>query len=44
MTLFFSLLFVVAFLYASVGHGGASGYIALMAIYSISNETKPANF
>lgn len=29
------LLFsVVAFLYASVGHGGASGYIALMAIFA----------
>ncbi len=26
------LLYVVAFLYASVGHGGASGYLALMAI------------
>ncbi len=38
MTLFFILLFIVAFLYASVGHGGASGYIALMAIYSISPE------
>lgn len=38
MILFFTLLFVVAFLYASVGHGGASGYIALMAIYSISPE------
>ena len=28
------LLVVVAFLYASVGHGGASGYIALMSIFS----------
>jgi hypothetical protein len=28
----------VAFLYASVGHGGASGYLALMAIFSISPE------
>jgi uncharacterized protein len=34
--LFFSLLFIVAFLYASVGHGGASGYLALMAIFAIS--------
>lgn len=34
--LFYSLLFVVAFLYASVGHGGASGYLALMAIFSIA--------
>src|SRR6478609_2684435 len=40
--LFYILLFVVAFLYASVGHGGASGYLALMAIYSVSPaEMKP---
>ncbi|WP_231489737.1 sulfite exporter TauE/SafE family protein [Pedobacter sp. Leaf170] len=36
LLLFFGLLFIVAFLYASVGHGGASGYLALMAIFSIS--------
>jgi uncharacterized membrane protein YfcA len=36
--LFLVLLFVVAFLYASVGHGGASGYLALMAIFSISQD------
>jgi uncharacterized protein len=36
--LFYGLLFLVAFLYASVGHGGASGYLALMAIYSISPD------
>lgn len=36
--LFYTLLFVVAFLYASVGHGGASGYLALMAIFSIAPE------
>src|SRR5439155_4215328 len=36
--LFYFLLFLVAFLYASVGHGGASGYLALMAIFSISPE------
>ena len=34
--LFILLLFVVAFLYASVGHGGASGYLALMALFSMS--------
>jgi uncharacterized membrane protein YfcA len=40
--LFLILLFFVAFLYASVGHGGASGYLALMAIYGISSTvTKP---
>ncbi len=32
MYLFYVSLFVVAFLYASIGHGGASGYLALMAI------------
>lgn len=36
--LFCLLLFVVAFLYASVGHGGASGYLALMAIFSVAPE------
>ena len=36
--LFYFLLFLVAFLYASVGHGGASGYLALMAIFSIAPE------
>ena len=36
--LFCCLLFAVAFLYASVGHGGASGYLALMAIFSITPE------
>src|SRR5437868_5890290 len=36
--LFYGLLFLVAFLYASVGHGGASGYLALMAIFSVAPE------
>jgi uncharacterized membrane protein YfcA len=36
--LFYSLLFVVAFLYAAVGHGGGSGYLALMAIFSIAPD------
>jgi uncharacterized membrane protein YfcA len=27
---------MVAFLYASVGHGGASGYLALMVLFGIS--------
>ena len=34
--LFLMLLFVVAFLYASVGHGGASGYLALMALFNFA--------
>ena len=33
---FLFLIFVVAFLYSSVGHGGASGYLALMGIYHMS--------
>lgn len=36
--LFYILLFLVAFLYSSVGHGGASGYLALMAIFSIAPD------
>lgn len=36
--LFYLLMFFVAFLYASVGHGGASGYLALMAIFSIAPD------
>lgn len=33
---FIVILPVVAFLYASVGHGGASGYLALMALFSFA--------
>ena len=33
-----AVLGVVAVLYSSVGHGGASGYIAIMALFSISPE------
>ena len=36
--LFYILLFLVAFLYSSVGHGGASGYLALMAIFAIAPD------
>lgn len=36
--LFFLLLFLVAFLYASVGHGGASGYLALMSLFSVAPD------
>lgn len=38
IVVFYILLFVVAFLYSSVGHGGASGYLALMAIFSVAPE------
>ena len=34
--IFLLILPIVAFLYASVGHGGASGYLALMALFSFT--------
>lgn len=36
--LFISLLFIIAFLYSSVGHGGASGYLALGALFDMAIE------
>lgn len=33
---FYISLFIVAFLYASIGHGGASGYLALMGIFGLA--------
>ncbi|NII28533.1 sulfite exporter TauE/SafE family protein [Pseudoflavitalea sp. X16] len=36
LILFYCLLLLVAFLYASVGHGGASGYLALMALFGVA--------
>lgn len=36
MEVFYILLFFVALLYSAVGHGGASGYLALMAVYGVS--------
>jgi uncharacterized protein len=30
-------LFIIAFLYSSVGHGGASGYLSVMAIFGVSS-------
>ena len=38
VVLFYILLFLVAFLYASVGHGGASGYLALMALFGVAPD------
>lgn len=32
------ILVIVAFLYGSVGHGGASGYLAIMALFSFAPE------
>ena len=37
--LFLLILPIVSFLYASVGHGGASGYLALMALFSFAPES-----
>ncbi|MBL0355869.1 MAG: sulfite exporter TauE/SafE family protein [Chitinophagaceae bacterium] len=31
-------LFIIAFLYASVGHGGASGYIAVLTLFKIPKQ------
>lgn len=36
--LFLFLFFIVAFLYSSVGHGGASGYLSLMAFLNFTPE------
>lgn len=36
--LFLVLVLFLAFLYSSVGHGGASGYLALMAIFNFTPE------
>ncbi len=36
-------IFLIATLYSSVGHGGASGYLAVMALFSVSHFTmRPA--
>ncbi|MEH6536144.1 MAG: sulfite exporter TauE/SafE family protein [Psychroserpens sp.] len=37
--LFLLILPIVSFLYSSVGHGGASGYLALMALFSFVPES-----
>jgi uncharacterized membrane protein YfcA len=36
--IFLMILPIVAFMYAAVGHGGASGYLALMALFSFAPE------
>ena len=38
IAIFCLLLIIVAFLYAAVGHGGASGYLALMALFGFSQD------
>ncbi len=37
MIVFLPLIFSIAFLYSSIGHGGASGYLALMALFNINH-------
>ncbi|MCB9173203.1 MAG: sulfite exporter TauE/SafE family protein [Flavobacteriales bacterium] len=37
--IFLMILPLVAFMYAAVGHGGASGYLALMALFGFAPET-----
>lgn len=37
--LFVASLMLIAFFYSSVGHGGASGYLALMAIFGFAPES-----
>jgi uncharacterized membrane protein YfcA len=38
----FSAIFIVAVLYSSVGHGGASGYLAVMALMGVASDvTRP---
>src|SRR5512141_1345928 len=38
MLLLGTLVFFVAALYSSVGHGGASGYLALMALLAVPTQ------
>lgn len=40
---FYLLLFLLGILFSSVGHGGASGYLALMALYSFPQDTMRSN-
>ncbi len=43
-TLIIVALFVVAILYSSVGHGGASGYLAVMALFGVAAAvTRPTS-
>ena len=36
--LFLAAILIIAFLYSSVGHGGASGYLAIMALFGTQPE------
>ncbi|MGD9681912.1 MAG: sulfite exporter TauE/SafE family protein [Candidatus Obscuribacterales bacterium] len=37
--LFYTLIGIVACLYSAVGHGGATGYLAVMSIYQVDQQT-----
>ncbi len=39
LVLLFVAIGIIAFLYSSVGHAGASGYIAVMALMSLAPAT-----
>ncbi len=41
--IFYALIYLTAVLYSSVGHGGASGYLAVMAIFSVAPENMRAS-
>jgi hypothetical protein len=41
--IFYLLILIIAVLYSSVGHGGASGYLAIMAIFAVSPENMRAS-
>lgn len=34
------LIFLIAMVYASVGHGGASGYLAVMAVFTTASSAQ----
>ena len=36
--LLLTILLIVGFLYASVGHGGASGYIAVFSLFNVAMQ------
>ena len=43
LVLIVALTFLVALIYSSVGHGGASGYLAILSFFSLSHDTMAAS-
>jgi len=41
--IFYVMIFLTAMLYSSVGHGGASGYLAIMALFAVTPENMRAS-